>query len=319
LEIDLTEIKYKQMIDERIAKMEEHFSNIDNGVEMAATSIGIMPTSGHNIPGVVGRPYLSEAERIHLDMILVRTMKKYNSAMTDCIDMIDVPVFMTMNEAIIQASSEHEVLLKNRIEQINHRTNRRKENQEMKLARIQKQFDERVARINTDAQNRGMITSTIVLSQIENATQVRDKAVEAVHAELEFIVAQAEFSIEQLELQAKSRIQVLAKRIHTENARMNLQVVRERSVQKSRAFRDWISFQQIRLATPINTQILVDNEVHDLYLEFLIHLDSQRAIFLVEHDPLFLINMSQTTFNRLIQKLRNRGVFRHIPREGRGG
>ncbi|MCL2851070.1 MAG: hypothetical protein FWE01_01775 [Firmicutes bacterium] len=296
--IDIDEIRYKQMTEERIARMEKYFAN----------------TQLNDVQGISGRPYLTEAERIQLDMVLVRAMKKYNSAMTDFIDLVDVPMPLTIDEAIIQATAEHDKSIKNATEQVDNKANRQKEREQFRLDRINKRYEEHIARINTDAMNRGMITSTIVLSQIERATEAHIKAIEAIYAEMDFIEARRTLNLERLELQSQVRINALAKRIQTENARASLQGIREKSIQRSRAFRDWIALQQTRLAVPINAQQLVDNEVHDEYLAFLMQLSIHRAIFLIDEEPLFFVNMSSSTWNRLASKMHSRSSFRHIPR-----
>jgi len=288
--IDLNEIKFKQMQSQKLATYEKVLA-------IQAANGEISKNNGN---------YLTDAERMEVNLIMARTYRKYNLAGTDITDLIEIPRPLTEAESETLARDELERQHIIRIDQINEEQNKRRKRQEQRKQRIIEQYQTRVNRINTDAQRRGMLQSTIVLEQLSNVECTKQKAISAIDAEIEFIESTRQLRIDAQKAILEQRLTILTKRIHGDSIRTNLASIREKAIQKSRSYRDWMSCQRLRATNPIDIQSMVDQEIYNQYVIFLSKQTPIRARNLVDHDPVFLFNLNMKLWEKLFNEFDRR-------------
>ncbi|MCL2755928.1 MAG: hypothetical protein FWE45_02635 [Firmicutes bacterium] len=283
--INLDQIKFNQIARQKLAAFEQ---------------VSKMESFNQNFD------YLTDKERVEINLIMARTYRKYNVGGTDVPDLVEIPRPLTWEQAKQQAIEEAERLNVIRIDRINDEQSKRRERQLLRKQRINEQYKARIARINTDAGRRGILNSTIVLNQLERAHIAKQEAETAINDEIEFIEVTRNSRIDQQNTTFEQRAEALARRIHIDSVRINVQAIREKAVQRSRAFRDLIHLSQVRLTTPINTQTMIDQEIYDEYVTFLVKQLPRRAVSLVSNDPVFFFNLPHTMWLRLYNEFNRR-------------
>ena len=284
--IDMDELKFRQRALDRKAEFE--------GLCTIEVPAGI---SGESIQQLTWNftdftRYLTPEERVKLNGVFARAHRRYNAARTDYSgELPDVSV-LSVEEATALAIAETEKLNELRREQIEEAAKRRRGVQEARLVRIEKQYKDRIAKINTDAGRRGMLSSTVVLDQVDRAWLARIQAEDAVQSEIDFINSRLAMDLEKLAHTSAQRVGVLAKRLRNESVRESLAVVREKNASASRSFKDFLNLQSARLTMPINAQSFIQQEIYDEYVSFLMTQTHQRAYRLIDYDPLFHFNLT---------------------------
>jgi hypothetical protein len=155
----------------------------------------------------------------------------------------------------------------------------------LRCTEIHAKHDARVLAINTEANKRGLITSTVVLQQIERAMYERDLALEKFGTVTDAKVRAAARKIMAEEL-ANTKLRVQADR---DALNMITQRARTGGIPQS------------------DLQRAMDEEVYAEYLRFLLGLSPEVALAHVDNDPLFFFNLSSTYFNRLKAEMERRG------------
>jgi len=155
----------------------------------------------------------------------------------------------------------------------------------LRRAEINAKHDARVLSINTEANKRGLITSTVVLEQIERAMYERDIA------------------LEKFEHVTDAKVRAAARKMMAEElglARLGMQ-----------ADRDALNMTLRRVTSGgipnVDLQKAMDEEVYAEYLRFLLAQSPEVALAYVDNDPLFLFNLSTSYFNRLHTEIERRG------------
>jgi len=251
--------------------------------------------------------HLTEAERRQVNAIFARIWKKYHVAATSQADAIEINTPLTMEEARIVAQAEFEVINMTRVDQIHNRADHQISRQNDRRRVAQERHNVRIARINTDAQQRGLALSTIVLSQLERANAEKHSQDQVFDREIENIELVRSNGLARLHADNDQRIEALAKRIHADSLRTNIAAVRERSASQSRAYRDLLQLQQVRLVAPINVQQMADDETHGTLMHWLFtNKTPQQARALVNNDPVFtwnfILSMNATRFRNEVQR-----------------
>ena len=149
---------------------------------------------------------------------------------------------------------------------------------------IMENYNERVENINNNATRRGMSNSTIVLQQLERALVRKQEALERLD-------------------NIKDK---LAKRIFTNNQKLALSIERQKSTSISRALRDFVAVSRMKLSVPYNTQTLIDTELYDAYLAWLLKYPPETAYAYVNHNAIFYINMGITKWQEILAELDTR-------------
>jgi len=207
--------------------------------------------------------WLSEKDRKRLNDVFARAHKKYFGWK------VSVPGDTPMT------SAEAHTAARESLEQQNA----------LRRAEINARHDARVLAINTQANARGLITSTIVLQQLQQAQYNRDRALAL------------------FETVTEQRIRTTARQIMaSELGRVRLQMQADRDGQN-------MVFERTRVGgiPQADLQRAVDEEVYAEYLRFLLALSPEVALAHVDHDPLFLFNLSTPYFNRLKAEMERRG------------
>jgi len=252
--------------------------------------------------------WLTESERARLQEIFSNAFRKYNVGLTDQLQYLDAPVLLSIEDARQIAMHQLDADLELRKSKAKERTNIMIERQQKRISRINTQFAERVARLNTDAGRRGLLSSTSVITQMERAQNARDEAIAACDAEISFLEIRLELDVQRLSFGHDQRVEILAKRIHNESQRNAVMVVRERATQLARNYSNWKLWQRTRAELNLDNQarIGVENEIFYEYKAFLLGQDSLRAYQLVTSDPLFFHNLTQAQWVRMAQIMQDR-------------
>lgn len=139
--------------------------------------------------------------------------------------------------------------------------------------------------INTEANKRGLITSTIVLQQIERAEQERDLA------------------LSKFETVTDAKVRIAARKIMADElGRTRLSVQADKEALKFALERTKVG------GIPVaDLQKALDEEVYAEYLRFLLALSPDVALAYVDNDPLFFYNLSAIYFNKLKAEMAKRG------------
>ena len=295
--LDLDEIKFKRMAEQRIHEYQQ------------ARESGVMSAMSGTISGPDWHLYyMTDEERIELDLILARITRRYTSSVTDIADMIEVPGVLTMQEAMDIATQEFERLTESKREEINEAADRKIERENQKKQRIEEQHRARISRINNDAGRRGMQESTVITMQLEKVNQARDGAISALDAEISFHDMQRFQKLERLGITNDRQIEARARRIHNDAMRTNIQVIREIAAQKSRSYKDWLNYHQTRLTVPINIQSSIADESMQQIRMFLLKMHDTRPPWLLLYDPFFLVNFSWQLWNMLFDEFAERAL-----------
>ena len=155
----------------------------------------------------------------------------------------------------------------------------------LRRAEIHAKHDARVLSINTEANKRGLITSTVVLQQIERAMYERDLA------------------LDKFEHVTDSKVRAAARKLMADelgSARLQMQADRD-------ALNITLRRTQMGGIPNVDLQKAMDEEVYAEYLRFLLALSPDIALAHVDNDPLFLFNLSTIYFNKLKAEMVKRG------------
>ncbi|MCL2229151.1 MAG: hypothetical protein FWC00_04990 [Firmicutes bacterium] len=154
-------------------------------------------------------------------------------------------------------------------------------------ARIENQYTERVAQINTNATSRGMQLSTMVLDQLDRANARREESLARLEKQLDRATM----------------------RILNDNRRMVLSAQREHAISSSRAIRDFVSLNRMRQTIPFSVQETIEQELYDAYFSWLNQFHPAQAYEFITNNAVFSINMGHANRNRLRAELDQR---RHL-------
>ena len=251
---------------------------------------------------------LSMQERAHLNKIFTDAHRKYNTGMTDVAHELDAPVVLSMDDARSLAHMQLDEKLAIRQTKVIDAAENRMRRENLRKTRAQKQFTERIARINTDAGNRGMLSSTGVLNQLERAENAHNDAVNAIDAEIAFIQSRMELDLQRHALAHDARVEALAKRMHNESQRNAVAVVRERGAQINRNYQNWKSWQRARLELNLAPHIrqAIQDEIFYEYKSFLFAQTPNRAHELLTSESLFLANLTGEQWSRMLNLIQSR-------------
>jgi len=253
--------------------------------------------------------HLTPDERKQVNAIFARVWKKFHAGATSQWEMIEPNTPLTMEEAKIVARAEFEATNFARIEQFHKRASHQISRQKDRLRANEERYNARVATINTDAQRRGLATSTIVMTQLERAVSEKHAADQIVEREIVNAELTRENNLARLSADTDRRVEALAKRIHMDSMRMNLAAFKERCEQQSRAYRDMLQMQQVRMVTPINAQQLIDDELHGAYMHWLFtNKTPAEARSLLNNEPVFTWNLSAAGAVRLRNEIVRRSI-----------
>ena len=150
--------------------------------------------------------------------------------------------------------------------------------------KILETYTHRVENINENAYNRGLLNSTIVLEQLDRA------------------YAKKAADLERLD----NMTERLVKKIMADNAKLSFSIEREKSISRSRALRDFVAVNKMKISVPYNAQALIEQDVYDAYLAWLLQYTPQDAYDYVNHNTIFLLNMGSTKRSELISTLNTR-------------
>ena len=285
MEINLDEIAFERMANEKLKAY-----------------LGIVAT------GSVHSGILTPQERLQLQEVFTNAHRKYNLGLTDKRLELAPPVVMTIDQAREIAEHQIEAELVTRQAQITERAQIMIDRQHKRIARVNAQYQERVARINTDAGRRGLLSSTAVMVQLERAESARNEAISAHETEISFLEARLQLDLQRLDVTLGNRVEALAKRIHNESQRTAVAVVRERAMQADRNYSNWKSWQRVRLELNLDAKVqsAIEDEVFFEYKAFLLRQHPERAFQLIDNDPVFFFNLTVPQWIQMRTIMQNR-------------
>lgn len=310
--------KYDKLTDAELEKLHAEYkikfdqaarliaSDAAQGSDVTGTTpMGIAPASAPT------GDFLTPDERIYLNQLHSRVTQKYTTAVTDSMDLLQVPMPLTMDEARKSAITELEAAIEQRITEANDTAERATMRQRERLAKVQARHRTRLARLANEASRRGLGHSTIIINNFEAVHAERDQAEHAINVEIEFIETRRINTIERLRHTLNQRTEALAKRIHAQSMQQNLRVIQERGRQQSRSLRDLMSVKRTDygLPNPINYTNLINDELFSLYLHWLSGQPVHRAARVVSRDPLFFFNLPSRLFFDLMDICEQRALF----------
>ena len=205
--------------------------------------------------------FLNETDRKHLNELYARAYKKY-FAYTSTIGMGEM---LGYSEAIEAARDELE----------RYNTAMRTE--------IENKFADRVNAINTEAGKRGLITSTIVLQQLEKAAYEKG------------------LMLLKFETVSDAKVRTLARKMLSDNmTQIRLSLTADKNS---------LDMHNKSSMTQTEKQKAVDEEVYGEYLRWLLSINPDVALSYVTDDPLFYYNLSATYLTKLTTEMQARGVL----------
>ncbi|MCL2587467.1 MAG: hypothetical protein FWE31_04500 [Firmicutes bacterium] len=283
MEINLDEIAFERLVNEKL----QAFSDTTPEADPEA---------------------LRPEERSRLQNIFTNAHRKFNIGLTDQLQYLEAPETLTINEARELAKYQFDQDLATRHEQLIERADIMTLRQEKRIARVNKQFNERIARINTDAGRRGLLSSTAVIDQMQRAQDARNDAIDAHEAEIASLQARLELDKQRITFAYENRVEALAKRIHNESQRNAVAIVRERATQHTRNYNNWKSWQRTKLELNIEPQVqkAIQDEVFYEYKAFLLSQCPDRANHLVAAEPIFFFNLTHDRWTQMVDMLAQR-------------
>lgn len=237
---------------------------------------------------------LTKKERSYLDQIYANAYKKYYCMTTDYgIEMdtsrIENAPILSYEDALALGSAQLEA----EREHINAVI-------DGKIAVAETNYNKKAASINTEAQKRGLINSTIVLHGLQSALDEKT-------AKIESLEEQRTAKLGKLEGETLERT---ARKIHSEAVRsavaarkLNMSIAQAKSTQQARS----LTARMRHSLTPAEAQTKVDEEVYAAYLNFLFGYSVSDALALVTDEPAFGLNLSATYYTKLKQEMSRRG------------
>ena len=190
--------------------------------------------------------WLNDEDRKLLNDIYARAYKKYNTGSTEGLE------FSLLAQA--ESYDAHK-----------------------RVERVCQRYDEQVARINANAAKRGMLSSTVVLEQLDRALE-----------------------------RCNTEVSAIENKLFIENRKFSLAIEKERSAAASRGFRNMLELVKARATATVDSQTFIDEEVYAEYFAWLGGQDRMDAVAYVQNDPLFVFNLSSTYYNKLLQEMKNR-------------
>lgn len=207
--------------------------------------------------------WLNEKDKKYLNDVYANAYKKYFSWTAPTPN--GTP--LTYQEALVAARDELDIFYTVRRAEINSR------------------HDARALAINTEANKRGLITSTVVLQQLDKALAERDIA------------------LSKFETVTDAKVRAAARKMMADE----LGAARLR-VQADRGAHDMLLRRnQVGGLPQTDLQRAMDEEVFAEYLRFLLSQTPQNALAYVNTDPLFVYNLSQTYYDKLKAQMVLRG------------
>lgn len=152
-------------------------------------------------------------------------------------------------------------------------------------AEINTKFNERIIAINTEAGKRGLLTSTIVIQQIEKA-------------EYDRTVMLAKF-----ESVADSQIRALARKMMNDNAAL----IKAQQKADKDSLDMFAKQSSVGGFSTVEKQKAMDEEVYCEYLRFLLSKSPEVALSYIDDDPLFYYNLSSAYYEKLLAEAEKRG------------
>lgn len=298
--INLTELEFEQMSREKMRAYEDFQKTKD---ELAGLPIAPLNSNAQN--------YLTESERVLLSEIYANAHRKFGSGLTDVFTNVESPQTLTMDQARDLADLQLGRAMSVQIDQMIEQSERRIGRLNHRAVRIEQQFQERVARINTDAGRRGLLSSTAVINQLARANEARTRDLAEVHADIAEQIEMKVLRIERLNMQRDRQVETLAVRLHNESQRNALAFLRERGAQESRNLTNWRTLRRNKLELnilPSDIQKAIQDEVFHEYKAFLLRQTPARAWILIDWDPLFMFNLTRDNWITLNTMFRSRTV-----------
>ena len=230
--------------------------------------------------------WLSEQDRDYLNAFYAQAYQRH-FAFSSNIGMVPQ---LTYAEAVNTARDELEEYFKVRRTEITERTNNR-------IMQINTDYDTRIIGINNDANARGLIGSTIVLHQLENARKERQLNID--RAQFDRDIALARF-----ENLTENRIRAHARRKMSDNTAL-LRLGMQSDI-------NTLDMHHKTRGTITNTerQRNLDEDVFAEYKRWLLTKSPEVALALVDGDPLFYFNLSLQYYSRLVHEMERRAVRR---------
>ena len=251
--------------------------------------------------------HLTDEERKEINEIYARAVKKYLTATVDYATNLQPTPPITMEDAIEIARMELDGIMMSREEKMNEQADHRISKQQERKARLQDRLNTKIARINTDAHKRGVANSTVVATQLARAISEHERQDAQMDRAIENIETMKILNIQRMRLDNGRRASAMAKRIHNDALRNNLQLIREMGAQQSRSFRDMVTMHNVRMQAPINEQRLIDDEVRGAYMLWLFTNKSPaEARSLVLNEPTFMFNLSLSAYMQLREDIERR-------------
>jgi|GEM_PF-5208182 len=155
---------------------------------------------------------------------------------------------------------------------------------DIKRAEIEAKYAARVLTVNTDADKRGLGTSTAALQLTAKADEERTLA------------------LSKLDTASDARVKALARKMLADNAAvMRLSLTADKN-----SLDMFVTQSKAGGYTDAEKQKAMDEEVYAEYLRFLLGKPPNDAFSIVQSDPLFFYNLSAEYFTRLSKALQDR-------------
>jgi len=151
-----------------------------------------------------------------------------------------------------------------------------------KRQKIQDDYNARVDYILANAQQRGLQNSTLVIELLDKALVRKN---------------------EQLS-RFNNLTDKMAKKIFNENQKIVIATEKEKTMQRTRAMRDYMQLAKMKLTVSYNEQSLIYEEVGNAHLEWLLQYTSAEATgYLTDNAAYFTACMGSTKYNEIKTKV----------------
>ena len=248
---------------------------------------------------------LNDKDRVYLNGIYARAYKKHFAAATNYVN-YKPSVLFTWQEALEIAETELSRTNDLRREEINHSYDYRVGLISQRMERNQLLYNEQVIKINDNAAKRGMITSSVVLYQLEKAAQTHAERQTAAVNQIEELEIRRDLALAKCEASINEKTERNAKKLWNESRKLALAAQKEQGTAQSRSYKDMLALAKLKLTIPFNAQQNMDEEVYGEYLEWLLAQVPADALDYVTNEPLFALNLSPTYYAKLLNEVTGR-------------
>jgi len=226
--------------------------------------------------------WLNQTDRDYLNSVYAIAYKKWFAGK---FNMGNIQM-MNYAEAVEQAKQELEEFYQNRREEIKERT-------KLKIDAIEREHTRRTNAINNDASSRGLLGSTIVLHQLENARNERS-------VKLERVELDKQSQLERFAHTTERQIRTNARRIMSDQAAL----LRVGLAADQHSYR--VMFDTRGVLANNERQRAMDEEIYGEYKRWLLTHSPEVALAYVDGDPLFYFNLSSSYYQRLVDEFERR-------------